>query len=146
MPKLIKEVCGAIISGALIVWVGAMLLTNDPCERLSRFDWFPAAAVHATIFVAEPFVSKETAAGIESSLNVVRNGMNGIFAKIVLRKSTEELKCGARKSTMPSAPADQEKAKNPGTGAPKVTEIDEARELLNSLKNEAAKGEVAEPK
>ena len=56
MPKLIKEVCGAIVSGALIVWVGAMLLTNDPCERLSRFDWLPAAVVHATVFVAEPFV------------------------------------------------------------------------------------------
>ncbi len=139
MPKLIKEVCGAIVSGALIVWVGAMLLTNDPCERLSRFDWMPAAAVNATVFVVEPFMSKGTAAGVGDSLNVVRNGMNGIFSKVVLRKSTEELKCSAKKSPNVQGDGEARDSASPGSSAKKVTEIDEARELLNSLKSEAAR-------
>lgn len=142
MPKLIKEVCGAIVSGALIVWVGAMLLTNDPCERLSRFDWLPAAVVHATVFIAEPFVSKGTAGGIGDSLNVVRNGLNGIFAKVVLRKSTEELKCSAQKPSNTAKEGLTAEPERPSSGNKKIPEIEEARELLNSLKHEASKEEV----
>lgn len=139
MPKLIKEVCGAVISGALIVWVGAMLLTNEPCERLSRFDWLPTAAVHATLFLSEPFVSKGTAAGIGDSLNVVRTGLNGIFAKIVLRKSLEELGCSSKRVT-PSGEIEEGSKPPRHSGAEhKISEIDEARELLRDLQKDIAK-------